>query len=245
MRILAHRGASGYAPENTFAAFDLARDMGARVLETDVRMTRDGVPVLIHDEKLDRTTNGTGPVAAIDYPALAGLEAGAWFDRRFAGQRVPRLDAFLDRYAVEVGLCIEVKVAAAVGAVAELVAARGASGFLSLEFTSFEWDIVAPLRDAFPSVPVGLLVRQPDAHEASIDRAADAGLAMVGPPAGAITPEFVRAAHARGLKVRTWGVRSRDDFHRVIACGADGTTLNWPDWCAPKHVSSCGAVERT
>jgi glycerophosphoryl diester phosphodiesterase len=231
MRILAHRGASGYAPENTFAAFDLALGMGAPVLETDVRLTHDGVPVLIHDENLDRTTNGTGPVAETDSAALAELDAGAWFDRRFAGQRVPRLDEFLDRYAAHVGLCIEIKVPAAVALVAELIAARsGPRAFVGLEFTAFEWDIVLALRGALPDVPVGLLVRQSDTHPASIDRAAEAGLAMIGPSAGAVTPEFVRAAHARGLKVRTWGVDNRDDFHRVIACGADGTTLNWPDW---------------
>ena len=230
MRILAHRGASGYAPENTLAAFDLAREIGACVLETDVRMTRDGAVVLIHDEKLDRTTNGTGPVAEVNWSQLAELDAGEWFDRRFAGQRVPRLDAFLDRFADHVELCLEVKVPAAVAAVAELVMARGPGGFVALEFTSFEWDIVVALREALPKIPVGLLVRQADTHPPSIERAAAAGLAMIGPSAGSVTPEFVRAAHARGLKVRTWGVHNREDFHRVIGCGADGTTLNWPDW---------------
>ena len=98
MLILAHRGASGYAPENTLAAFDLARRMGANGIETDVQLSRDGVMVLVHDERVDRTTDGSGRVADLTWEQLARLDAGSWFAPAFAGQRIMQLAPFLDRY---------------------------------------------------------------------------------------------------------------------------------------------------
>ena len=236
MRILAHRGASGYAPENTQAAFELACSMGAAVIETDVRLTRDGVAVLIHDQRVDRTTSGSGEVAELDWAQIARLDAGSWFGSAYAGQPVPRLDAFLERYGQRVGLCIEVKTEAALPAVVDSVRQMGLSRFVSLEFTSFEWDVVTKLRETFASVPVGLLVRRNDTTIEVARRAVGAGLEMIGPSAANVTREFVEAAHELGMQVRTWGVRSRDDFTHVIACGADGTTLNWPDWTAQLDV---------
>lgn len=98
MLIFAHRGASGYAPENTIAAFDLARRMGATGIETDVRLSRDGVLVLVHDKRVDRTSDGTGRVADLTWVELARLDAGAWFDPRFTGERIVRPAPFLERY---------------------------------------------------------------------------------------------------------------------------------------------------
>src|SRR5690348_10584821 len=98
MRILAHRGASGYAPENTHAAFELACQMRADAIETDFRLTRDGVLVLVHDERVDRTTDGSGSVSELTWEQLARLDAGAKFRPDFAGERIPRVDEFLDRY---------------------------------------------------------------------------------------------------------------------------------------------------
>jgi len=89
--LIAHRGYSSEAPENTFAAFDLAIERGYRHIEFDVQLSRDGVPVIIHDETLERTTSGVGLVAEHSYAELAKLEAGSWFAESFADQRVPSL----------------------------------------------------------------------------------------------------------------------------------------------------------
>ncbi len=233
MRILAHRGASGYAPENTIASFDLACRMGAAVLETDVRLTRDGVAVLIHDDRVDRTTNGVGTVAHLDWDKIAALDAGAWHSPEFAGQRVPRLEDFLTRYLAKVSVCLEIKCVEVVGPVVEALHAFS-SPLRWVEFTSFDWDNLAAVRCAMPEATVGLLVRSDDAHIGSILRAAHAGMAMICPPVGRITPALVAEAHAVGLSVRAWGVRTREDLAHLLACGADGTTLNWPDW-HPSH----------
>ncbi len=94
-KIIAHRGASKYAPENTMPAFELAYEMKADGIETDVQMTRDGVPVLIHDETLQRTTNGHGFVKDMDWKDLEYLDAGNYFSPKFADTRLPTLEQFL------------------------------------------------------------------------------------------------------------------------------------------------------
>ncbi|MEX0776471.1 MAG: glycerophosphodiester phosphodiesterase [Phycisphaeraceae bacterium] len=239
MRILAHRGASSYAPENTFASFDLACRMGAACLETDVRCTRDGVPVLIHDERVDRTTDGTGAVAEMDWRQVAALDAGARFSADFAGQRVPRLDEFLPRYLGQVSLCLELKCAEAIAPMAAAIrqATDGridGGGLEAIEFSSFQWDLLMLMQQALPAAKLGHLVPYSSTNAAAIRRAADAGMAMLCPPVGAVTPQLVADARAAGLRIRTWGVKTREDLHHLITCGVDGTTLNWPDWHVPQ-----------
>jgi glycerophosphoryl diester phosphodiesterase len=92
---IAHRGASSYAPENTFAAFDLALRQGARHIELDVQATRDGHIVVIHDDTVDRTTDGSGLVTSQTLEALQALDAGSWFGAQFTGERIPVFDEVL------------------------------------------------------------------------------------------------------------------------------------------------------
>ena len=107
--VIAHRGASSYAPENTLAAFDLAIQMGVGHLELDVHAARDGHVVVIHDETVDRTTNGSGPVTSHALAALKRLDAGSWFGGTFAGQRIPTFEEVLERYQGRAHLHTEIK----------------------------------------------------------------------------------------------------------------------------------------
>lgn len=93
--IFAHRGASSLAPENTFPAFKLAYDLGTEGIETDVQLTKDNVPVLIHDENIKRTTNGSGYVKDLTFNELQKLDAGAWFSREYQGTRIASLESLL------------------------------------------------------------------------------------------------------------------------------------------------------
>jgi glycerophosphoryl diester phosphodiesterase len=106
---MAHRGASGYAPENTLAAFRPALAQGADLLETDLRFTRDGHLVCIHDADVDRTTDGCGPVGKMSLAELRKLDAGSWFGPDFAGERVPTLQELLEVTPEDVGLGLELK----------------------------------------------------------------------------------------------------------------------------------------
>ena len=95
-RLVCHRGGSLIAPENTFAAADAALNMGAHLIELDVRESADGVLYVLHDQTLDRTTDGSGPIQHHTAAEIDALDAGRWFAPEFEGQRVPRLDAYLD-----------------------------------------------------------------------------------------------------------------------------------------------------
>ncbi len=102
-KLISHRGASAYAPENTLAALTKAYELGAKWIEADIRLTLDGEAVIFHDDKLDRCTNGHGLVSRTPYSVIASLDAGSWFGPNFAGEKVPTLDQWLIK-AAELGL---------------------------------------------------------------------------------------------------------------------------------------------
>ena len=106
---IAHRGASSYAPENIFAAFDLAVEMGIEEIELDVQFTSDSHIVVIHDETLDRTTDSAGPLSDLRLEEIQSLDAGSWFDEKFAGEKIPILDEVFDRYKNDFQFHIEIK----------------------------------------------------------------------------------------------------------------------------------------
>lgn len=236
MRVLAHRGASGYAPENTMAAFNLAVEMKADGIETDVQVSKDGVLVLIHDSTVDRTTDGSGAVADLTWADLSRLDAGGWLDERFAGARIVRLDDFLDwRFGCHgqadgLTICIEVKAPAAARPLVAMLGTRGLANDPAVEVTSFHWDSALLVREALPGLITGFLTPRFDSAE--IKRVVRAGLPQICPRADLLTAPLVDDAHQRGLQVRAWGVGTREHLAQVVASGADGTTLNWPDWTA-------------
>lgn len=107
--VVAHRGASGYAPENTLEAFDLACTLGADVIELDVHLTRDDEVVVMHDERVDRTTTGRGEIRSMMLADVRAMDAGSWFGTQFQGVRVPTLTEVLERFLGRVLIDIELK----------------------------------------------------------------------------------------------------------------------------------------
>jgi len=162
-RVIGHRGAAAVAPENTLASLRRAKELGAAWVEFDVKLTRDGAAVLIHDERLERTTDGRGEVARITLAELQKLDAGAWFNPSFAGERVPTLAEAL-ALCGELGLGINVEIKPCPGHEAET--ARVAVETL-LELwpedrpaplvSSFAPVCLAVARDLAPAVPRGYL----------------------------------------------------------------------------------------
>lgn len=109
-KIIGHRGACGYAPENTLESIYTAHDMGVKWIELDVKLTKDLVPIIFHDDQLDRTTNGSGAVASKDWTEIKQLEAGSWFGDSFAGVQIPSLEQALDAILeLDLGLNLEIK----------------------------------------------------------------------------------------------------------------------------------------
>lgn len=159
--VVAHRGASAAAPENTLAAFRAADAEGARWIEFDVRLTGCGALVVLHDARLERTTNGRGRVRGVPLAALQAADAGAWFAAEFAGERVPTLEAVLDlASALDLGCNVEIKAESDDEA---RVAARAVAGSFvgagcPVLVSSFSRAALQALRAAAPAAAIGLLV---------------------------------------------------------------------------------------
>jgi glycerophosphoryl diester phosphodiesterase len=224
---IAHRGASSYAPENTFAAFDLAIAMGARHLELDVHVSRDGHLVVIHDDAVDRTTDGSGPVTSHSLAVLTTLDAGSWFDPRFKGERIPTVSAVFERYKSQAHLHVEIKGHSADLAhrTVDLIRSHGMAAEVTI--TSFQKAKLEETRAYAPELPTGWLVGE--ASDAIVAQARAMGLTQLCPRAGTVTPELVNRLRADGFVVRAWGVATEELMRQVVTAGADGMTVNFPD----------------
>ena len=203
IHVCAHRGHSIAAPENTIPAFQAAVDVGATVLEIDVVLTRDEEIVLMHDEILDRTTNGKGRVADHDLAAIRKLDAGAWFGPEFAGTRVPTLAETIDfARDTSVGLLIEIKERQQPGQDSRAARrpARDSDAEGDVLVISFDHVSLLRLREAFPATPHR-------AHHACAPcrhrrRRPTRGAASVSIEWNMFHPDDARALHAAGIGVR-------------------------------------------
>ena len=224
---IAHRGASSYAPENTFAAFDMALSMGASHVELDVHFSSDDHIVVIHDDLVDRTTDGTGPVASHTLAQLKSLDAGSWFDSRHAGERIPTLGETLERYKGRLYFHIEIK--ADVEGLSQRTAdmVRGYGVVDSVTITSFQKIRLEEIKAYAPELPTGWLVSE--ANDSIVAQSKEMGLMQICPRADTLTPKMVSRLHREGFAVRAWGVTSEDLMRGAVDAGADGMTVNFPD----------------
>src|SRR3979411_561793 len=157
--MIAHRGASGYAPENTMAAFRKAVAMGVKFIETDLQLSRDSRFVAMHDETLERTTDGQGRVHDLSLAQLRKLDAGSWFGSEFAGERIPTLEEILEfSKKNDVVFYLEIKPAGSWGGEHALIGALRESGEIPRTVViSFDPSIVMSLRKIEPTLMTGLL----------------------------------------------------------------------------------------
>jgi glycerophosphoryl diester phosphodiesterase len=227
--IIAHRGASGHAPENTMAAFERAIALGAQFIETDLHLTRDARFVAIHDNTLERTTNGKGAVRDFTLPELRELDAGMWFDRQFMGQRIPTLEEILALSKQhDVVFYLEIKYDAAWGMHHALVAALAGGGNAARTIViSFDPSTLASLRKLDASVMLGLLVE--GEHGDFVKSALDVGARQLCPRADLVTRELVDQAHRSDLHVVTWTVNDVSKMNSAIQAGVDGIMTDLPD----------------
>ena len=232
--LIAHRGFSTVAPENTLAAFEAAIDAGAEVLECDVQLTADGVPVVVHDRTVDRTTDGVGAVHDLAWSELAELEAGytASFGDTYRGQRVPRLDELFDLARGRAAVFVEIKPEAvaetADGVEARLVEAARRTGMLdSVGVLSFAPLALQRVREKAPQLPLGLVF-----HWWRHRRMVEESLAVGADYLIAYTrrllqhPEIVPLAHAEGLRVGAYVADSAEVVAALLQAGVDGIATN-------------------
>jgi glycerophosphoryl diester phosphodiesterase len=227
--VIAHRGASGGAPENTMAAFRRAVELGATFIETDLHLTRDARFVAIHDSTLERTTNGRGSVHDLSLAELRELDAGHWFDREYMGERIPTLEEVLSfSREHDVVFYLEVKYNAAWGMHHALVAAlHTAENAARTILISFDPSTIAALRQLDPAIMIGLLLEEnkPDI----VKKAVSVGARQICPRASLITPALVEEAHKADLHVATWTVNKPEEMRKMVAAGVDGIMTDFPD----------------
>jgi len=227
-QVIAHRGFSAEAPENTLAAFRRAMVVGVDAVELDVHLSADGEPVVIHDPLLERTTDGRGLVGAETAEALRLLDAGRWFGEGFAGERIPTLAEAL-HFLRPIRVIVEVKngpvrYAGIAGAVAAVIAA---SGHRAVVVSSFDHELLPQIRAAVPGIETAVLyVARPID---SVRLAQEAGAGILQPHWAFLTPDVVAAAHQAGLRVEPWVVDEPDHLAHVVAMTPDGVMTSYPD----------------
>lgn len=251
--VIGHRGAAGHAPENTLAGVERALALGAFEVELDVQRSADAVLVLFHDATLEGKTKLRGRVA--DHPAsvLLATDVGSWFDAahpdvmpRYAGEPIASLASVLDAHGSALIYHLEIKGDEPELPVELVAAVRARSLEHWVTITSFSFEQLERAHAAAPDIELCWLVRD-DGTEVvgasererrsllavqreQADATAAAGFAYLGIRAGALSREIVDYARSvRGLKVRSWGVRSLDDMEHAIAMGANGMTIDWPE----------------
>lgn len=235
--IIGHRGAMGYAPENTLASFEEAIRRGADLIELDVQLSADGEVVVMHDTTVDRTTDGEGPVRDLPWRKIKTMDAGVWFGPDFTGQFVPSLrevlSAFQSRHTAAqqpVSFVIELKTvkgagAALAGSVVRLLAEQ--------RFTeravviSFDASALEAVRGAHAQLPIGLLYSEEP--ESRIDQARALHAQGLFPRKSFVSSRLVDQAHQAGLAVAPWTANTKIEMKRILACGVDALTTNFPD----------------
>ena len=230
VEIIAHRGFSARAPENTIAALTLALEEGATAVEFDLRTSGDGNPVLMHDKTLSRTTNGIGKVEELSLGELTKLDAGSWFNSTFEGERVPSLAEALECLKVQVKtIFAELKGESTTQNLRNVVSITRAAGLLDKTvFIAKDWSLLDELRRHAPEALVGPIVeRREQTHEA-FTRVTDDPRALLDFDARILLkdPDIARYAKRNGVEIAVWTVDNIGDADVLLEFGVRRITTN-------------------
>jgi glycerophosphoryl diester phosphodiesterase len=230
--VVGHRGAMGHCPENTFASFERALELGADWIELDVHLTRDGALAVIHDESVDRTTDGHGLVRDFSLVELKRLDAGGRFGAEFVGQRVPTLDEVLD-WARERNTVVDIEIKNAplyyAGIEEAVVKSLDCAGMTEQVIViSFDHRASARVKTLDSRIATGVLYAgRPVDGGLALARQANADALL--PHWAYVTSDDVRVAHDAGLFVAPWETSEPTVLRQLIAAGVDAIGTNYPD----------------
>ena len=234
---IAHRGASGHAPENTIAAFDKAFEMKADYIEIDVQQTRDGRLVVIHDTTIDRTTNGTGSVSDYTLEELRQLDAGTWFGKDFIGEQIPTFEEILDRYRGKIGILIELKSPELYPGVEKKVTDALIERNMhrpnnqKVIIQSFNHESVKKSKELVPNIPHGVLTDSSWADVTDEQLAEFAAYAdFYNLNMNIVTHELVERVQDKGLKMYPYTVRTQKQADKLFELGVDGIITDFPEY---------------
>lgn len=229
--IIAHRGASAYAPENTMAAFKKALEMKAGGIETDVHLTKDGYPVVVHDEKLGRTSNGTGFIKDKTLEELKELDFGSWFSEEFKNQSIPTLNEVMDLISTEnILFNIELKSGAVLYQDIERIVVEMVRKYKMEErviISSFNHYSLLEVKKIAPEIKIGLL------YSAGLvspwEYAKRLGAEAIHPLYISIPPEAIKACNENGVLVNSYTINFPEHIKFAALAGVDGIITNVPD----------------
>ena len=231
--VVAHRGFSGAAPENTLAAFRKAIEAGSDMIEMDVHLSKDGKIVVIHDETLERTTNGQGNVADHTLQEIKKLDAGAWFNPQFAGERIPTLREVLALAQGKVPVNIEIKNPThgryAITELSEkaLQEVKGAEMLSQVIFSSFNPVFLEFFQKKEPRAWVAFLYHRP--WNSIPEITAGREFQVLNLRNIHLTREKVDKIRKEGLTLNVYTVNSEEELEQFVRWGVDGIITNYPD----------------
>ncbi len=230
VEIIAHRGYSARAPENTLAALDAAVSAGADAVEFDIQTGGDGIPVLFHDAVLGRTTNGVGPVRRRTLSQMQALDAGKWFGPNFAGEKIPSLAEAFEHLSARVGrIYAEVKGFRELEDVDRMVRIAGVAGALRRTvFISMNWTLLDRMRTTTPGLAIGYIVDDSGQVDEAIERAGGDAAAMIDFDAKLLlaNPAIAQRAQAAGIDLAVWTVDDPEEATRLRDMGIHRITTN-------------------
>jgi glycerophosphoryl diester phosphodiesterase len=225
-RWVAHRGSGKLAPENTLAAFRLGASHGYRMFECDAKLSSDGVVLLLHDDTLNRTTNGLGIAGHQSWGALSQLDAGSWHSALFAGEPLATLES-VTRFCLANGYCLNIEIKPTTGRetdtgriVAEVADRLWAESPVPPLLTSFSPDALAGARETAPDLPRGLLLES--LWTGWLDTALKLGCAAVVCDHALWEQSTLDQVHQAGLRTLAYTVNTETEVQRLLALGIDG-----------------------
>lgn len=237
--IIAHRGAMGYAPENTLAAIKLGIELGATAIEIDLRQTKDGIPAALHDATVDGTTNGSGNIKDYTFTDLKKFDAGSWFSSEFSKETIPSLQEIIDILPDNILLIIELKEGNETYPKIEentvsLIKENKIDSQVILK--SFDPNVLERLRVLAPNIPqiyvytfripwLGMIIDRGITFRSVYNFDVE----YLQPHRFFLSESFVKDAQAAGFKIIAWGVDSEEAIKEALEFGVDGIETDYPD----------------
>lgn len=234
--VIGHRGASAYYPENTMGAFKAAYDMGAEMIEMDILLSKDGIPVVIHDETLNRTTSGKGKVVDYTYEELANLDAGSWFGEKHSHERIPTLEEVLIFARGKIALNIEIKAEAVTDELKNGIEEKAYELVKKYDmkdhvlFSSFDYRSVAHLKELDVNIAVGLLYDKQQSEGMGPKQLVDTYEAdAFNCSYRQFSKKWAKEAAGANIPVFVYTVNSERKMRKMIKRGVNGIFSDKPD----------------
>jgi glycerophosphoryl diester phosphodiesterase len=234
---IAHRGAAGHCPENTLISFKKAVELGADLIEIDVQLSSDGKIIVIHDDTMERTTNGKGKVKECHSKAMRKLDAGSWFHQDFTGESIPFLEEVLEKVLPDAGVLIEIKNPSLYPGIEQRLADElkkwlhhtGKTNAIMVQ--SFDIGCIKRFHTLLPSIPAGILFKYvPFGISGKKLRELSSFADFINIKRSMMSLKLAAKIRAYGMKVFTWTVNDPEEIEKFVIMNIDGITTDYPDY---------------